>query len=80
MEFKKGQYIEVGMGDYDEATEEVEDGSSLYIYVDVESVDEDTIVDLFGKTENVLYVQEVTDEQLKGWAKENPPISHFLKP
>lgn len=57
LEYKVGDYIEVGMGDspYDE------DGWSYYFQMDIPDVTEEEIVDLFGKEGNVLYVQVDND-------------------
>lgn len=77
MTYIKGQTIEVGVGEFDEVTEELNDGSSYYLHVDVESIEQDTVIDVFGKTENVLYVELVTDEDIIKSSKENL-LSQYL--
>lgn len=77
MSYIKGQTIEVGVGEFDEVTEEVNDGSSYYLHVDVERIEQDTVIDVFGKTENVLYVELVTDEDIIKSSKENL-LSQYL--
>lgn len=77
--YKKGQYIEIGMGEYDEGSEEVEDGQSLFLLVDVKEVEEDSLVEFFEKVDNVLYIQEVTDSQSIDWANHNQPLSSLFK-
>lgn len=71
--FKKGQTIEVGIGD----TIHDEDGHSKYILIDVELITENEVEKLFP-IENVLYVDTVTDQQSIKWGKENL-LSHYLK-
>lgn len=70
--YKKGQLIEVGLGDF------IGDrnGRSYFTFIDVDAIDEDEIIELFPD-ENVLYIEEVQDEEHVAWAKENP-ISELM--
>lgn len=58
IEFKIGDYVEVGIGD----SVHDEDGYSCYFMMDVDGYNESDIMDIFEKEGNVLYVQEVNDE------------------
>lgn len=71
MEYVKGQTVEIGFGTYDPETEEVEDGSSLFLYIDVESVTEKELEKQFGKHHDILYIQPTTEAQSVEWSKEN---------
>lgn len=71
MEFVKGQTVEICFGTYDPDKEEIEDGSSLFLYIDVESVTEDELEKQFSNHNNILYIQPTTDALFIEWAKEN---------
>lgn len=72
--FKKGQTIEVGIG------EDIHDenGHSIYIFIDIEAITENEVENRFP-TENILYVNAVTDNQSIDWGKDNPISKYFVK-
>lgn len=73
VEFKKGDYVEVGIGDnvYDE------NGCSYYFKVDRNGYDEEDIFAIFEERGNVLYVNEVDDEDAINFAGDSK-LSDFL--
>lgn len=76
--YLEGQIIEVGYNEYDEF-DDLEDGGSYFIRVDLEEITEEEIIQQLELSETILYVQLATTEQDKQWASENPPLSEWLK-
>lgn len=88
MEFKKGNYIEIGYGEYvpvdnpldpeDEVELEVEDGGSYFVIVDQDKITEDEIEELVP--DNVLYIELIQedDKDARKWADDNPPLSKMF--
>ena len=74
IEFKIGDYIEVGMGDsvYDE------NGWSYYFKMDIEGYNELEISEIFEEKGNVLYVNKIEDEDAINFAGDKK-FSHFLR-
>lgn len=74
MEFKLGEYIEVGIGEnvYDK------DGYSYFFKMDREGYNEFDIEDVFDEKGNVLYVMSVDDESAIRFAGESK-FSDFLE-
>ena len=56
--YKKGQYIEIGVGD----DLEDEDGFSTYVYIDVDGVDMPRIDNLFNR--KIIYINQYDSEIL----------------
>lgn len=74
LEFKIGDYVEVGMGD----SVHDKDGYSYYFMMDVDGYNESDIMDIFESKGNVLYVQKVNDESSINFAGDSK-FSNYLK-
>lgn len=73
LEFKLGDYIEVGMGD----SIHDEDGWSYFFKMDREGYSEFSVAEIFDNKGNVLYVHKVEDEDAINFAGESK-FSDFL--
>lgn len=71
IEYQHGNLVEVGMGEVEENSGEVENGKSAFFYVDRPVISEDDLVDLFSGQQPVLYICKAETEQGKDWAREN---------
>lgn len=76
--YLEGQIIEVGYNEYDEF-DDLEDGGSYFIRVDVEEITEEEIVQRLNTDKTLVYIQLATTEQNKLWASENEPLSKWMK-
>lgn len=74
LEFKIGDYVEVGMGD----SVHDKDGWSYYFKMDMDGYNECDIDEIFSNEGNVLYVNKVDDEDSINFAGD-AKFSDYLK-